>query len=193
MSLRIPLLATVALSVAAFVAAAAVQDKKQEPAGAPPMDMPMTQAGPEHALLKKMAGTWDTTVKFMIPGMPPDISKGSETSRMLGDLWLLSDFEGTAMEAPFKGHGIMGYDPAKKKYVGVWVDTMSTHPQLSEGTYDERTRTMTMTAKGMDMATGQPVDQRHVSRFIDDDTAVFEMYQGSATTPILTIEYKRRK
>ena len=64
--------------------------------------------------------------------------------------------------------------------------------QLSEGTYDERTRTMTMTAKGMDMATGRPVDQRHVSRFIDDDTAVFEMYQGSATTPILTIEYKRR-
>ncbi|HVS10466.1 MAG TPA: DUF1579 domain-containing protein, partial [Planctomycetota bacterium] len=189
MGLRIPLLATVALAAAAFVSAAVVQDKKPDPAGGPPMDMPATQAGPEHALLKKMAGTWDTTVKFMIPGMPPDISKGSETSRMLGDLWLVSDFEGTAMGGPFKGHGIMGYDPAKKKYVGVWVDTMTSHPQLSEGTYDAGTRTMTMTAKGMDMATGQPVDQRHVSRFIDDDTAVFEMFQGGAKEPILTIEY----
>ena len=193
MTLRIPLLATVVLAAAAFLSASALQDKKPDPAGGPPMDMPMGQAGPEHALLKKMAGTWDTSMKFMMPGMPPDISKGTETSRMLGDLWLLSDFEGTAMGAPFKGHGIMGYDPAKKKYVGVWVDTMTTHPQLSEGTYDASTRTMTMTAKGTNMMTGEPVDERHVLRCIDDDTMVFEMYQGSATTPILTIEYKRRK
>ena len=97
------------------------------------------------------------------------------------------------MGTTFKGHKIMNYNPAKKKYVGVWVDTMTAHPQLTEGTYDESTRTMTMTAKGTNMMTGEPVEERHVSRFIDDDTAVFEMFQGGAKEPILTIEYKRRR
>ena len=46
--------------------------------------------GPEHELLKKMEGNWDTTMKFL--GME---SKGAVVYKMeLGGLWLSSTFEG---------------------------------------------------------------------------------------------------
>src|SRR5260370_9109650 len=46
--------------------------------------------GPEHEHLKQMEGTWDATVKF-----GGEESKGTMTYKMgLGDMWLLSHFEG---------------------------------------------------------------------------------------------------
>src|SRR5262245_22821058 len=93
------------------------QDKKKE--GGPP---PIPKPTKEHELLKEREGTWDCAVKsFMEPGKPPSESKGVEVNRMLGGLWLISDFKGDMMGQPFLGHGVTGYDPKKKKYTGVWV------------------------------------------------------------------------
>jgi hypothetical protein len=57
--------------------------------------------GPEHDLLKKHVGTWDTTMKFA--GME---SKGTATYKMeLGGLWLTSTFEGDLFGTKFTGRG----------------------------------------------------------------------------------------
>ena len=69
--------------------------------------------GPEHELLKKHEGTWETTMKF--GGME---SKGTVTYKMeLGGLWLTSAFEGEFAGAKFSGRGLDSYDAGKKKYV----------------------------------------------------------------------------
>src|SRR5260370_32379708 len=74
--------------------------------------------GPEHALLKRNEGTWDTTVKF-----GKDESKGTMTYKMeLGGLWLVGEFKGKYMDKPMEGKGLDTYDPAKKKYVSIWLD-----------------------------------------------------------------------
>jgi Protein of unknown function (DUF1579) len=144
--------------------------------------------GPEHEVLKKHVGTWDATMKM--EGME---SKGVATYKMdLGELWLVSTFEGDFGGMKFSGRGLDTYDPAKKKYVGLWVDSMSTSPMLMEGTYDKEKKTMTMTGEGPGMD-GKPTKFKAVSVMPDDDTINFNMYMGDAPQPAFTILYKRKK
>ena len=39
-------------------------------------------------------------------------------------------------------------DPAKKKYINVWFDSMSTAPMIMEGTYDKDNKVLTTTGEG---------------------------------------------
>jgi uncharacterized protein DUF1579 len=99
------------------------------------------------------------------------------------------------MGAPFQGHGVEGWDPAKKKYVGTWVDSMSTALSLTESTYDAASRSMsgTLESPGPD---GRPMKMRAVTQYTDDDTRVFTMYMpgpDGKEAPSMRITYKRRK
>ena len=53
--------------------------------------------------------------------------------------------------APFYGHGTSTWDPAKKKYVGTWTDSMSTGISLGESIYDAVTKTASGSMEGPDM------------------------------------------
>ena len=144
--------------------------------------------GPEHELLKKMEGTWDTTMKMA--GME---TKGTATYKMeLGGLWLVSNFEGELFGHKFHGKGMDTYDPAKKKYVAVWIDSVSLSPMTMEGTYDKDTKTLTMVGEGPG-PDGKPVKHKAVSVMKDDDTTDFAMYMGDGKDPMFTILYKRKK
>ena len=131
----------------------------------------------------------------MAPGAPPAVSKGVETNRILGGMWLLTDFKSEFMGQPFEGHGSAGWDAGKKKYVGVWVDTMSAGLALSEATYDAKTKSMTGWMEGPDM-TGKITKSKEVTEWKDADTRVFTMYMtgpDGKEAPNLRITYKRRK
>jgi hypothetical protein len=144
--------------------------------------------GPEHEVLKKQVGTWDLTMKF--DGME---TKGTVVYKMdLGGLWLVSNLESELFGTKFQGRGLDSYDPAKKKYVGVWIDSMSTSPMVLEGTYDQSKKTMTMVGEGPGMD-GKPTRYRAVSVMPDDDTINFSMFIGDGKDPAFTIVYKRRK
>jgi hypothetical protein len=167
-----------AVAVALAVVVVAPSTRAQEP----------VKPGPEHAELKKLEGVWDTTMKM--GGME---SKGTATYKMdLGGLWLLSQFEGSIGGQKFSGRGADSYDPAKKKFVGLWIDSMSASIMTMEGTHDPKTKTMTMFGDGPDM-TGKTVKHKTVSHMPDDNTINFGMYVGDAKEPIFTILYKRRK
>jgi hypothetical protein len=166
--------------------------KKAEAAQAPAMPVP--KPGPEHEMLKKDVGTWDATVELMMPNAPPTKSKGVETNKMVGDLWLVTDFKSQMMGRPFQGHGTTGYDPNKKKYVGTWVDTMSSGLNLGESTYDPATRTVTGWMDGPD-ETGKPTRSKMVTEYKDDNTRVFSMYMtgpDGKEFQSMKITYKRR-
>jgi hypothetical protein len=133
--------------------------------------------GPEHKLLAKYAGTWDCDVEMNFdPAAPPEKSKGTSTVKVAcGGLWIISDFEATMMGGPFTGHGVTGFDPATKKYVLSWADSWTPSLALGEGTYDEKTRTMTTQVKGRDM-TGKDVSWRQLEVWKDDDTYDWTMF-----------------
>jgi len=147
-----------------------------------------TKPGPEHEWLKKMEGTWTTTMKF--GGME---SKGTATYKMeLGGLWLTSAMESELFGQKFSGRGFDGYDVLKKKYIGIWVDSMGTAPVLTEGTYDKEKETLTMTGTGPGMD-GAATKYKSTSEYVNDDTMNFTMYIGDTKEPSFTIVYKRKK
>ena len=94
--------------------------------------------------------------------------------------------------AKFQGKSLDTYDAGKKKYVGVWIDSMGTSPLLLEGTYDKEKKTLTMTGDGPGMD-GKPTKFKSVSVTPDDDTINFRMYIGDGKEPAFTIVYKRKK
>ena len=158
-------------------------------AATPAQEIP--QPGPEHAKLKQLEGTWDAVVKF-----GTDESKGTMTYKMdLGGLWLVSDYQGEFAGQPFRGKGLDSYDPAKKKYVSVWVDSMSVSPMISEGTFDKDGKVLTLTGEGPG-ADGKPTKLKTVTEHKDKDTMLWTMFgtgPDGKEGPMLSITYKRRK
>jgi hypothetical protein len=148
--------------------------------------------GPEHAVLQEAAGSWEATVKM------PDGSeaKGSSKATMeCGGLWLISDFRMAFGGAEFQGRGIDGYDADKKKFVSVWVDSMSTAPMLFEGDYDRSSKTLTMTGSGKG-PDGKPAKFKSLAVMKEKDRQTFKMFligpDGNETL-MMTIEYQRKK
>ena len=154
----------------------------------------------EHKQLSKDVGTWDATVKTWNGG--PDSqateSKGVEVVKLLaGGLWLHSEFDGKMGDMEFSGSGQTGYDTKKKKYVGTWVDSMSTEIMMMEGDYDQASHTLTMLSKGTDPSSGKAYDAKMTSKYDGDDTRVFTLFMKSDETKgeymrIMEITYKRR-
>jgi hypothetical protein len=155
-------------------------------AGARGQDIP--KPGPEHERLKRLEGTWETTMKA--GGME---NKGTVTYKMeLGGQWLVSSLESDLGGQKFYGKGLDSYDAKKKKYVSYWFDSMSATPLTMEGNYDSAKKTLTMTGEGPGMD-GKVTTWRSVSEMPDDDTINFSMYVGDGKDPMFTIVYKRKK
>lgn len=169
------------------------------PALAQEQGPPMPQPTKHHEVLKGEVGVWDAEVAFWMagPDAEPARSQAVETNRLIGGMWVISDFEGTFGGMKFLGHGQLGYDPAKKKYVGTWVDGMAPTLMLMEGTYDEDTQTMIMFSEGVDPQTGKMQTMRNTTRYLSDDEKIMTMATAPAGSDafvkVMEIRYKRRK
>ena len=164
-------------------AAPAEEGKDAAPAGMQP-----AAPGPEHALLAKQAGTWKATQKLMMdPTKPPQVSAATEVCTLIcNGLFLRSDYHMKDAQGEMHGSGLLGYDTAKKKYVGVWVDTYGTAIYPYEGTCagDKCTYTLDTTDPS-----GKPVTLTMVYEIVDDDHRKFAMMMpGADGKPMTTME-----
>jgi hypothetical protein len=160
----------------------------------------MVKPTAEHEILTAEAGTWTAKIKAWSPGDngPPAESEGKEVNHMVGGLWLASDFTGELGAVDFHGHGITGYDPSKKKYVGSWVDSMSPTLIALEGTYDAATKTLTLEGKTGDPAMGGPFDIKTTSTQTADGTRTMTMSMkggpiGDTYVKLMEVQYTRVK
>lgn len=144
------------------------------------------KAASEMEVLKHLEGTWETTAK-----MGDTETKGKAIYRTgLGGIWMLEHFQGEFNGQKFEGHGATSYDPNKKKYVSVWIDSMAPTVLNMEGTYDADSKTMTMKGEGPG-PDGKQTHIKTVSTLKSPDHMVFHMYMGGEDKPALTIDYKR--
>lgn len=175
--------------VSAVAVAAAVAQEGQQPQLPEPTE--------QHVQMAREAGEWNAEIKLWhAPDTDPMLSTGTETNSMLGKFWLLSEFKSEFGGMPYTGRGQFGYEPASKKCVGTWVDTMSPYMQTMEGTYDEKTHTLTMNTEGMDFMTGKVSKGKNVTTYIDDNTKKFEMYAPGPDGKVfkmMEIMYTRKK
>ena len=82
----------------------------------------------EHKWLQRFEGTWTVESKgTMGPGQPEMHCKGTMTCRTLGGFWIMNEWNNEMQGASVLGIQTIGYDPARKKYVGTWVDNMMNH------------------------------------------------------------------
>jgi hypothetical protein len=145
--------------------------------------------GPEHAFLKEAEGAWDATAK----------SKGKESTgtlsckMALNGLWLFEHYKGEAAGVAFEGRGATSYDPAKKKFVNVWIDSMVTSPMLSEGTYDKEKKTLTLLGT-MPMPDGKSMKSTITITYKDANTKVLSLKgnMDGKEFGMVEITYKRR-
>jgi hypothetical protein len=96
--------------------------------------------------------------------------------------------------APFHGHGTSAWDPAKKKYVGTWTDSMSAGISVGESIYDPATKTVTGWMEGPDM-TGKVVKSKAVGQYKDANNRVFTLYTigpDGKEVPSMKITYTKK-
>ena len=152
--------------------------------------------GPQHAELMKGVGKWKTTTKsWMVPGEPLVTEGTSVCTSVLGGRFLREEFKGTFGDGPFEGFGLTGYDNQKQEYIGTWMDSMGTGILHTHGKMDEATKALTMLAEYDDPLTGQKMAMRMVTRTVNADTHVFEMYgmQDGKEVKQMEITYQRMK
>ena len=154
--------------------------------------------GPQHEMLKKMAGEWNAKVTSqMDPSQPPQVENSTSTLTMLMDgRYCQEVVSGQMMGRPFSGMGLTGYDNVLGKYVSTWIDNMGTGIMTSTGTADASGKVLTWVGTMSDPMTGKVSKSRMVTTIVDDDHHAFEMYGtppgAKKEMKMMTIEYSRK-
>ena len=159
--------------------------------------MKLATPGAPHKVLASMVGSWNAKIKsWMEPNKPPMESEGtSEQKMLLGGRFLQQDFTGEMMGSPFTGIGVTGYDNHTKKYVSTWMDSMGTAILVFEGAAGADGMTITQEARYDDPVKG-PMKWRSVTRLVDDNTHVFELYgadKSGKEEKMMEITYTRKR
>jgi len=175
--------------LAALLAGAAARGAQEGPKMPPPVK--------ELEWLKQLVGEWDTEGEItMDPAKPPTKNKGTESGRMLGEFWAILENKTSYIGVPFTGILTLGYDTQRKKYVGTWVDSMSGHLWIYEGSVDAAGKLLTLDTEGPSQeGPGKTSKYRETMEIKDKDHKVFASSvekDGKWVTP-LTVKYQRKK
>jgi hypothetical protein len=152
----------------------------------------------EHEWLKKFVGDWTGEGKAEMPGVPGVATcTNTETVKSFGGFWIQSEMKGKFGPMEMSGQMTVGYDPEKKKYVGTWIDTMSSFMWKYEGTLSDDGKTLTLESTGPScVEPGKMAKYKDVTEFKSDDHKVFSSWMEGADgkwTRIMTMECKKKK
>jgi hypothetical protein len=180
-----------ALVCIATIVAASFSARAQAPAQLP-------QPSKEHELLKKFVGQWESTAEAVAgPNMPAMTCKGRTSAKMLGGFWVVLENETDMMGTKINALQTIGYDPAKKKYVATWIDSMFNHKWDYAGTLDAAGKKLTFEAEGPNfMAAGKTAKFRDTYEFKSPDhiEAISSMQgEHGKWMPFMTGQIKRKK
>jgi hypothetical protein len=152
-------------------------------------------AGPEHARLIAMCGTWDVEMTFSFrPGGAAVTTKGTSTIRPLFDgLFIEEKIEGTLNGAPFTTLAWTGFNLAMRQYEATRIASTNTMRIAELGGYDEKTNQFELKA---DYTMGDDTwHQRTVIQTVSADTMIATSYLSFGTVPEwkgVEIKYTRR-
>lgn len=160
--------------------------------------MKMPRPVKEHQWLKKLVGAWDADVEmFMQPGCPPEKIRGTERVRAIGDFWISTENIGSFMGKPFTGCLTLGYDPEARKFVGTWIDSMTSRLWLYEGELDASGKTLTLNTEGP-----SPESPGKLAKFTETITLKSRNHKSFSSSmraksgkrvTMMTVDYRRVK
>lgn len=158
----------------------------------------MAEPRKEHRWLERLVGEWSYEAEaVMAPGQPPEVSRGTESVRSLGGLWIVGEGRG---ECPGGGpaHTLLtvGFDPEAGRFVGTWVGSMMTHLWRYDGWLDEAGKVLTLESEGPSFSgDGATAKYRDTTEFDGPGRRVqaSEVLGGDGRwTRFMTARYQRR-
>lgn len=130
----------------------------------------------EHQWLQQLVGSWTYEGSCVMgPDKPPGKTRGRETVRSLGGLWVV--VEGSS-EMPDGGSFEMvmqiGFDPAVGRYKGTWIGSPMPMLWLYDGDVDATGRVLTLGARGPSMAgDGSMANYQDIIEIVGSDSRRF--------------------
>ncbi len=151
----------------------------------------------EHELLRQFVGEWTAVAEATpAPGQPAIRAEGTESAKMIGGFWYVSQGEATMLGTPVTSMLSIGYDPAAKQYIGTFLCSADSTLWKYTGQMDEAGKKLTLEAEGpsvVDPAT--KAKYRETLELKSPDHKVFTSYIQGADgewTKIVSVEYKRK-
>ncbi|HJZ89397.1 MAG TPA: DUF1579 domain-containing protein [Gemmataceae bacterium] len=153
----------------------------------------------EHQWLQKLVGEWTSEMDAaMGPDKPAEKCTGTDSVRSVGGVWVVCEGRG---EMPGGGAAItlmtLGYDPARKKYVGTFIGSMMTHLWVYEGEVDATGKKLTLDTEGPDFVKeGKTTKYKDVIEFTSDDHRTLTSHMlgdDGKYHQFMTAHYRRRK
>ncbi len=183
-----------AVAVGALMAVGLSAQEKGKEAQAPPEFKPQK----EHEWLRAFEGTWEAQGSMKDESGVEHRSKGTETVRsVLGGFWTLMEFKGEMDGKPFDGHGMIGFDPGRGKYVSTWMNSCSPCFMKAEGRADPVGNLLSLEGDTYDPKTGKKTTLRLVHELRSRDARKLTFYapgpDGSTEQAMGEITYTRKK
>lgn len=153
----------------------------------------------EHQWLLKLVGEWTSEMEALMgPDKPLEKFVGTESVRSIGDLWTQGEGRG---EMPDGGTATtimtLGYDPAKKRYVGSFIGSIMTHMWIYEGEVDAAGTKLTLDTEGPNLSVeGKMTRYKDVIEFKNDDHRVLSSHMlmdDGSWVGFMTAHYRRVK
>jgi Protein of unknown function (DUF1579) len=153
----------------------------------------------EHLWLEKLVGEWSfETECIMGPGQPPSTHAGTEAVRSMGGVWFLCEGRG---DMPGGGTATtlmtLGYDQAKKRYVGTFIGSMMTNLWLYEGQLDASGKILTLDTDGPSFTEpGKTAKYQDIIEIKSDNHRVLSsqaLGEDGKWHRFMTANYRRRK
>lgn len=112
----------------------------------------MSKPTAEHAWLAQLVGTWDVTTTCTGPDGVSFTGTAVERNRMLGDLWLVSEWEGDMGGTQVRSAVTLGFDARKSRFVGAWAGSPMDMLWVYDGWLDEARKVLTLESTGPNFA-----------------------------------------
>jgi hypothetical protein len=149
----------------------------------------------EHQWLQRIVGEWTFENEcIMEPGKPPSKFTGTDSVRKLGELWVICEGQG---EMP--GGGVsksimsLGFDPAKKRFVGTFIASPMTFLWVYDGGLQGNVLTMDCDGPSF---TGQGMAKyQDIIEIISDDhrTLTSQQLVDGKWQHFMTAHYRRKR
>lgn len=166
--------------------------------GAPPAPLAPAPAppSPAHAVILRDAGAWSAQAENRLSSGGPPSTKGNETRTLCcGGNFMITDYSGGSKKLPYAFHGILGYDPERKKYVAARVDTTDRLLEVRDGDFDPEAGTLTFLYDAPDGHGGR-TPRREVTQWKGPDQRTVTVWipgSDGRDTAGLTITYRRAR
>lgn len=161
------------------------------------MQMPEPQK--EHQWLEKLVGEWTSEMDCHPgPDQPATKMAVTEIVRSIGGLWVQCEGRGEMPGGPpMVTIMTLGYDPAKKRYLGTFIGSMMTHMWVYDGQLDASGKLLTLDTEGPSFtAENKMVKYQDMIEWHSDDHRTLSsqtLGEDGKWQHFMTAHYRRKK